>query len=359
MVVQKTRAQYSASVSGRIKDAETGEPLPGVHVFLVNTVLGTTTDNDGYYKISRIPSSVYELSASMIGYKTAVYAIELESEMTRQINIQLEPTTYVLEPVEVTGRMDRRWKRNLRRFEEQFIGTSRNANKTEIQNYYVLYFEELDRAGYFNATASEPLKIENQALGYKISYDLQVFKWHPALRRLIYKGPTFFEELVPQDDREEGNWQQNRDEAFVGSLQHLLWALVHNRLEEEGFALYWHVPAPGNSWRRTVTSRHESFRVSADSILNAIDGTTKYEMAFDGRIMVIHRRKEKILLFSTTVERVSWLELVDYYNNPVTVYVDGYYTPADAIIERGYMQTQRVADMLPRGYTLKYKVEQN
>ena len=42
-------------LAGTIKDAETGEALPGVNVLIVGTTMGATTDLDGRYFILNVP----------------------------------------------------------------------------------------------------------------------------------------------------------------------------------------------------------------------------------------------------------------------------------------------------------------
>jgi hypothetical protein len=49
-------AQSQASLTGKIIDKNTGEPLIGVTVYLVNLKSGTITDIDGKYKIEHLPN---------------------------------------------------------------------------------------------------------------------------------------------------------------------------------------------------------------------------------------------------------------------------------------------------------------
>ena len=46
-----------------------GEPLPGATISVVNTLMGTTSDNDGNYSLS-VPSRVIVLRASFVGFAT-------------------------------------------------------------------------------------------------------------------------------------------------------------------------------------------------------------------------------------------------------------------------------------------------
>ena len=59
---------HSQTLSGKITDSETGEPLPGAQVFVKGTFVGTTTDVNGAYSLD-IDGSVTVVIA-YIGYKT-------------------------------------------------------------------------------------------------------------------------------------------------------------------------------------------------------------------------------------------------------------------------------------------------
>lgn len=66
-------SQTTGKISGKITDAETGEPLVGANIFLEGTTTGTASDINGNYFIINIPPRTYRLKASMVGYGTVVY----------------------------------------------------------------------------------------------------------------------------------------------------------------------------------------------------------------------------------------------------------------------------------------------
>ncbi len=69
--VAEVQAQH-AVVRGFAKDASDGQPLQGINVVLTNDAgafLGTATDRDGFFAISRIPPGPYLLRATFIGYQ--------------------------------------------------------------------------------------------------------------------------------------------------------------------------------------------------------------------------------------------------------------------------------------------------
>ena len=65
---QQTLAQNTARIAGVVTDASSGEPLPGVNVFLEGPDYGDATDRSGRYRIEGIPLGSYTLKARYIGY---------------------------------------------------------------------------------------------------------------------------------------------------------------------------------------------------------------------------------------------------------------------------------------------------
>lgn len=58
----------TGKIAGIVKDARTGEALPGVNILVEGTVLGAATDTDGYYVILNVPPGSYTVRATFIGY---------------------------------------------------------------------------------------------------------------------------------------------------------------------------------------------------------------------------------------------------------------------------------------------------
>ena len=58
------------ALSGYVLDAETGERLPGAHVYLTDLEAGTTTNRDGYFVLSSLPPEHYAVRLSYLGYRT-------------------------------------------------------------------------------------------------------------------------------------------------------------------------------------------------------------------------------------------------------------------------------------------------
>jgi len=94
-------AATTGKISGRIIDAESGEPLPGANVVIEGTTQGGATDTDGYYFIINVRPSVYTLKATMMGYQTLTKTgVAVAIDRTTTVDFQLKQT--VISGQEVT-----------------------------------------------------------------------------------------------------------------------------------------------------------------------------------------------------------------------------------------------------------------
>jgi len=104
MVSHYTFSGTTGKISGFVKDAETGDPLPGVNVVLVGTTMGGATDLDGYFFVINVPPGTHTLKATMMGYQSQSAKISVTVDLTTRVNFDLRPTVMDLgESVTVTA----------------------------------------------------------------------------------------------------------------------------------------------------------------------------------------------------------------------------------------------------------------
>lgn len=87
-------AQNSGKISGFVRDAKTGEGIPGVNVVIKDTRMGAATDVDGSYFILRVPPGVYEVSVSIVGYRRMTQQnVQVNVDRTTTVDFKLEEIT--------------------------------------------------------------------------------------------------------------------------------------------------------------------------------------------------------------------------------------------------------------------------
>jgi outer membrane receptor protein involved in Fe transport len=90
-------SQETGSISGTIKDANSGEALPGVNVIVKGTYYGAATDINGKFKISNISVGSYNIEISLIGYKSVQYTgTQIEADKNKDLSVRLEETVLTL-----------------------------------------------------------------------------------------------------------------------------------------------------------------------------------------------------------------------------------------------------------------------
>ncbi|MDR9419539.1 carboxypeptidase-like regulatory domain-containing protein [Gracilimonas sp.] len=96
-------AQTTGTITGKVTDAKTGEPLIGATVILEGTSLGDATDTEGRYTISNIPTKTYNVKASFIGYvEQTKFNVVVRSEGNIDLNFELQEQVSELEEINIT-----------------------------------------------------------------------------------------------------------------------------------------------------------------------------------------------------------------------------------------------------------------
>ena len=91
------------SVSGRVTDAQTGDPLVGANVLVVGTNLGAATDINGEYAISRVPAGAQRLNANYIGFASSSANVDIPVDGNATSDFGLSVAALNLNEVVVTG----------------------------------------------------------------------------------------------------------------------------------------------------------------------------------------------------------------------------------------------------------------
>ena len=92
----------SITISGIVKDKESGETLPFANVFVKDTNIGTTTNEDGFFTLFNVPSETSTLQVQYIGYKVEILVLNQEI-VKNKIIILLIPDDNQLDEVVVSN----------------------------------------------------------------------------------------------------------------------------------------------------------------------------------------------------------------------------------------------------------------
>lgn len=103
-------AQAAGTVSGRITDAESGEPIVAAQVSIEGTAFGRTTGDDGQYIITNVPAGTQTIIVRRVGYSRSTRSVVITSGATVTANFALEKSTVSLAGVVITATGEERRK---------------------------------------------------------------------------------------------------------------------------------------------------------------------------------------------------------------------------------------------------------
>jgi len=250
-------AQSQYTISGKVINADTKEPIPLAAVFLSHTSFGVTTDNDGQFRLTKIPQGRFELIVSLVGFGT--YTQLLRSDKTfGEMTILLKPQTaglpdLVLDPIEKDG-----WEKYGQFFLDNFIGTSFYSTGCTLTNPEVIRFRKSSHSNTLNAFANNPLLIVNESLGYTIQYQMEEFEYDYNTHILVLNGYPLFKDMSHgKSGAKARKWQERRRDVYEGSIMHFMRAFFTNQLEKQGFEM------------RSLTKVQNSLKEKARQIFKA------------------------------------------------------------------------------------------
>lgn len=96
-------AQGDNSVKGFVYEKSNGEPMMFANVFLKGTTLGSTSDINGYFNITRIPDGTYTIMVTSIGYDTISENVSLKGGQIINKKYYIEEASIQLEAVSITA----------------------------------------------------------------------------------------------------------------------------------------------------------------------------------------------------------------------------------------------------------------
>ena len=153
------------TITGRVRDAKTSEPLPFANIYINNTTVGVAANAKGEYELNNVPEGLNEVVFSFVGYETYTTKVIVTSGLGVKLDIRLKQDERQLENVSVSATKDKEWNKRLKRFERVFLGATKTAADTKILNPWVIELNEEKKNGVKELTAlsTQPIEIENLA----------------------------------------------------------------------------------------------------------------------------------------------------------------------------------------------------
>jgi len=333
-------------LKGIVLEADSQRPIESVSIYLSNTSIGTVSNAKGEFILTNFPYGKYDLVVSCLGYETHVQTVE--SRDLSFLKIKLKSRIKELADVVVESYDKNGWKKWGDFFVESFIGTSDNARSCKILNKEAVRFNYSKTKNQLKAFATEPLIIQNKAIGYEIKYELQTFTYNYESKMLFFAGYPFFQQMEAKSDQANERFEKKRAESYYGSMMHFMRAVYANKIKENKFEI-----------RKIIEKSGDNFLVdsllSADDIAYALD-STKVIFEFSNKLDITYKGGttpieywNKPFVESKRGYQVSQIELTS--GNYIQIVSNGrYYNPLDLLSYGYWAWSEKIANMLPFDY---------
>ena len=330
-------------ITGNVIDIITNEPIPYANVFLANTLIGTSTNNEGNFLLEGFSDGKYLLTVTHVGYQSYQVSLDFDHADVYSDQIRLVPISVTLNEIQVAEDTTDR-SANLEIFKRLVIGISGNANECIILNPQKLHLFYDANSKSLYGHSKEPLIIENRVLGYRIFYVIDTFEYNSLNSTVSSFGIPRFELLESSNQVEQKKWIKNREEAYLGSVMHFIRSLYQNQIRQNGFGLM----------RLDLSNkRKNNYTDSLTVVKNIVNGKgiTNW-IKYDGRLMVTFNRKKITNGLSTKLKGNKKHEsIITFLEGGISVFSNGEYENIKSLIFDGYWaRSETMVNWLPYDY---------
>jgi len=336
-----SRAQ---SVSGRVVDSATKEPMTGASVYCQNTTVGTTTNKQGEFSL-QLKAGGYELIVSYTGYQTKLIRINSTDGAIPDIGMIKEDKSLEAVVIKSSNEVKDGWEKYGKFFLENFIGSTPNSAKCTLVNPEVLKFYLLKKSNKLRVLATDPLQIENKALGYNMRYQLDSFVYYYNTDINLYRGYCLYTEMEGNDSLKQA-WSISRNKAYYGSKLHFMRSYYDSTLTEEGYVI-------DLLDENNATKFNKVTDVYDTTYYAGLDSTNEIEIWYPRKFSVTFTKRKpepeylkKFKMPKNISVEISYIALTD----GVAIKENGYFYDQKDWINQGYWSWKNLADQLPYDY---------
>lgn len=332
------------TVSGKIVDSASKEPLAGASVYGQNTTIGTVTNKQGEFSLS-LKSGGYELVISYTGYQTKQIRINHSDGKMPDIEMIKEEKSMGEVVIKSSNEVKDGWEKYGGFFMDHFIGSTPNAANTKLLNPEVLKFYFLKKTNKLRILAEEPLQIENNALGYQLRYQLDSFVYFYNTDMNFYRGFCLYSEMEGSDSLKK-IWAANREKAYYGSKLQFMRSYYDSTVAEDG----WVIDMLDENSDKNFTRINDVY----DTLYyGALDSTMQIEVWYPRKISITYTKKKpepeylkQFKLPKNVPIQISYIDMKD----AIAVKENGYYYDQKDWVNQGYWSWKNLADQLPYDY---------
>ena len=336
-------------VKGKVIDKETHAPLAGASVFAQNSTFGEATNSDGEF-VLKVPNGGYALVASFTGYETETVRISNNPAQNDSLVFEMSPKEKSLEAVtiSISNEVKDGWQKYGEFFTQNFIGQSKFAKQCVIKNPDVLHFYFSKKRNRLKVLATEPLIVNNFALGYNLKFTIDSFTNEYNTNTNLFIGYPLFEEMQGTPEQQQ-TWKENRADAYDGSMLQLMRSIYSQSLDEDGFELQFIVKNNDNETSIPLQNVYGALNYNKDDSMNTVE-----ILPNQNEVAVIYKDVEPeenyLALHPSAKKDFQLSTLLFAPGESIVIEQNGYYYDQSDITTNGYLGYKKIGDMLPYDY---------
>jgi hypothetical protein len=242
------------SITGKVLNDISGDPLAGASVYINNSTIGSTTVADGSFILSNVMPGTYDIIVTFVSFEVIVHRVSVAD---KPLKLTFRMNEKATEMRNILVMSDELRQRRIEKFRQLFLGITLAAERSKILNEDDILFEGGDKKGEIIAFSEQPLIVVNRELGYRIYFDLKEFYLDEGQGLSYFLGYTRFEDL---ESSNAGKWQKKRMQYYMGSTMHFYHSLADGNIEENNFRVYLVKDIKGSDMKARIP-------VSGDSIV--------------------------------------------------------------------------------------------
>ncbi|MEP6584049.1 MAG: carboxypeptidase-like regulatory domain-containing protein [Ginsengibacter sp.] len=336
-------------VKGKVIDNSSKAPLQGASVFAQNTTFGVATDADGNFTI-KLPTGGYSLVITYTGYETESMRISNSGASNDNVVIEMGAQQKSLEEVSVaiSSEVKDGWEKYGVFFTNNFIGQTNFAKQTTIKNPEVLHFYFSKKRNRLKVLATEPLTVENLALGYTLKFAIDSFTYEYNTNTNLFIGYPLFEEKSGTPEQQQ-TWATNRAVAYKGSMLQFMRSIYNRTLSENEFELQYIVKNNDQETTIPLQNLYGALNYDKDDSTNTVEFKPNQPL-----LAVIYKAQpEKVYLdFDPTANKNYEISTLLFApGESIVIEQNGYYFDQTDITTNGYLGFKKIGDMLPYDYS--------
>jgi len=135
-MVAVLNAGTTGKLAGRVTDVDSGEPVIGANVLIIEKQMGASSDDKGRFMVINIPPGTYEIKAFRLGYQAVtVTGVKINLDLTTTLNFELKSTDTEIEGITVRAEQ--------RLVEKDITGSEKIITAEDIKQMPVQSIQEI------------------------------------------------------------------------------------------------------------------------------------------------------------------------------------------------------------------------